>query len=359
MKYGRHGYPKYCHAYRDRHGKWCCDYRRGSLRRRLPTPHLGNAFWEAWRQANADYVDSRSAQRIAAGRLRRPVGSIAYGVALFIASTAFAIGLAASSQKKYRSILGRFAAEFGEIRLDTVRSRHVELWLEEQSGPGAAASLLKALRRLFPWLVKHGLMKVDPSAGLAPPAQRSREIHSWTETEIETYRRRHAPGSRPRLALELLLNTGQRRGDVIRMGWQHVRPDPERPRGRLICIVQQKTGILVEIPMMRDLATALDTLPKGNLTFLMNGDRPFTSSAFGYQFGKWCTEAGLVGVSPHGLRKACGARLAEAGCTPHQIAKILGHSDLRHVALYTKGADALRLARDAIDKLESKIGLPG
>ncbi|WP_074962614.1 tyrosine-type recombinase/integrase [Jannaschia rubra] len=37
-------------------------------------------------------------------------------------------------------------------------------------------------------------------------------------------------------------------------------------------------------------------------------------------------EAGLPNrASPHGLRKATRRRLAEAGCTPHEIMAISGH----------------------------------
>jgi integrase len=43
-------------------------------------------------------------------------------------------------------------------------------------------------------------------------------------------------------ALALMLYTAQRRGDVIRMGWQHV-------KGDTITVKQQKTGIVLDIPM--------------------------------------------------------------------------------------------------------------
>ena len=56
-------------------------------------------------------------------------------------------------------------------------------------------------------------------------------------------------------------------------------------------------------------------------------------------------------VRAHGLRKACGsARLAEAGCTAHQIAAITGHASLREVEHYTKAAEQKRLARQAMEK---------
>jgi integrase len=43
-------------------------------------------------------------------------------------------------------------------------------------------------------------------------------------------------------------------------------------------------------------------------------------------------------------------RLAEAGCTMHEIAAIIGHASLNEVQRYTKAADQARLARAAMEK---------
>jgi hypothetical protein len=47
-------------------------------------------------------------------------------------------------------------------------------------------------------------------------------------------------------------------------------------------------------------------------------------------------------------REAACRRLAEAGCTVHQIAAISGHVTLEEVQRYTKAADQARLARSAM-----------
>jgi integrase len=54
---------------------------------------------------------------------------------------------------------------------------------------------------------------------------------------------------------------------------------------------------------------------------------------------------------PHGLRKACARRLAEAGCSVAQIAAITGHMTLKEIQHYTKAYDRKRAARDAMAKL--------
>ncbi|MFZ1186710.1 MAG: tyrosine-type recombinase/integrase [Pseudolabrys sp.] len=79
--------------------------------------------------------------------------------------------------------------------------------------------------------------------------------------------------------------------------------------------------------------------------------KPF-AVAVGNWFRDRCNEAGLPkGISAHGLRKATARRLADLGCTAHQIADVTGHATLAEVQRYTKAADRKRLAREAMKKL--------
>lgn len=81
---------------------------------------------------------------------------------------------------------------------------------------------LRALRRMMQYCVSVGLVEIDPTIGVQAPRLRSTGIHSWSEEEIEQYRRYHLLGSTARAGLELLLGTGQRRSDVVRLGRQHL-----------------------------------------------------------------------------------------------------------------------------------------
>jgi len=98
------------------------------------------------------------------------------------------------------------------------------------------------------------------------------------------------------------------------------------------------------------LAGVIAALPKTNLTFLVTAyGKPFSVAGFSNWFRRMCKEAGLPrGCSAHGLRKAQSRRLAEAGCTTHEIAAITGHTSLREVQRYTDAADQGRLADSAM-----------
>src|SRR5262249_28072825 len=148
--------------------------------------------------------------------------------------------------------------------------------------------------------------------------------HSWTEDEIAQFETQHLVGSRARLALDLLLYTGQRRSDVVRMGRHHVRDG-------MLQVIQDKGGVELQVPVLPALADTM-AATADHLTFLVTEfGRPFTAAGFGNWFRDRCNEAGLRHCSAHGLRKAAARRLAEAGCTVHQIAAITGHTSLREI----------------------------
>lgn len=211
------------------------------------------------------------------------------------------------------------------------------------------ASEIKLLERL------KGEASARPTGQLAGSAELRLHIygdtrtgdgfHAWTEEEIAQFEGHHPIGSRERLALALGLHTGQRRGDVVRMGRQHI-------RGDVLHVKQEKTGAVLAIPLHPELAAILATVPSTQLTFLMTlRGKPFTAHAFTAWFAKACDDAGLPSACTfHGLRKAACRRLAEAGCTVHEIGAISGHATLREVERYTKAVDQAKLARAAMER---------
>jgi tetratricopeptide (TPR) repeat protein len=88
--------------------------------------------------------------------------------------------------------------------------------------PEAANNLLKVLRVLLDYAVDQGVIDSNPAKAVKRYRSRGEGFHTWSEGEIAQFQARHPIGSRAGLALALLLYTAQRRGDVVRMGWQHV-----------------------------------------------------------------------------------------------------------------------------------------
>ncbi|RWP02385.1 MAG: hypothetical protein EOQ98_04000 [Mesorhizobium sp.] len=74
------------------------------------------------------------------------------------------------------------------------------------------------------------------------------------------------------------------------------------------------------------------------MTFLMTAQgKPVSEAGFTNWFRDMATDAGLpVGLSPHGLRKAACARLADAGRSAAEIMSIRGHRNLAEVQTYER-----------------------
>lgn len=350
-------YPRlrYVHTFEDRHGKVRSYFRRpGFPRLALPGLPGTTEFMDAYQAA-------LRGDRLPIGKDRVKAGSLDALAVAWYASTGFK-ELGAITRATYRNIVEKLRArplkpgsaiKLGELPVKQLDAQAVgKLIAGKAETPAAANRLLSILRLLMRFAVAERLRADDPTRDVRRVRHRTEGFHTWTEEEIAAYEARWPVGTRERLALALLLYTGQRRADVVRMGVQHVRQGA-------IDVVQGKTGARLSIPIHPALRAALDACPSGHLTFLVTDEgkrsKPFTAAGFSQWFTERARDAGLPkGCSPHGLRKAAARRLAEAGCTPHQIAAVTGHVTLKEVERYTKAADQGRLAEAAIARIGTR-----
>jgi enterobacteria phage integrase len=125
-----------------------------------------------------------------------------------------------------------------------------------------------------------------------------------------------------------------------------------------IRVVQQKTGRVLLIPLHGELIAALPQAePIDDAILTTAYGKPFSVDGFSQFMRHAIAAAGLpLACQPHGLRKATGRRLAEAGATAKMIMSILGHTTLAEAERYTEDADQTALAEHAISKLEVRKG---
>lgn len=332
---------QYVDVYRDRHGKARCYYRRDGLRIALPLPGE-SGFIQAYEDASARLARAPTIQSKAPAS-----GTFDALCVSYYNSPAF-MGLQPGTRATYRQIIDRWREEHGNKRVAHLRRTDILAHMSaraEASGPHSANNLLAKLKILCRFAVENEWRRDDPAASVRNMRAKSEGFKAWTEEDIAAFVAHWPKGTRPYLALVLLLYTGQRRGDVVKMGRQHV-------SGQTIRVVQQKTGARLIIPLHATLRAAIDRTPKANLTFLMTEyGKPFSGAGFGNLFRDWCADAGLKGLSAHGLRKAAARRLAEAGCGALQIAAVTGHKTLSELQVYTAAADQERMARDAMKRI--------
>jgi integrase len=334
------GLPKHCSWALDRHGKRRVRFRKGGVSRYLPGIPWSEDFM---RQRAALLAGIEPPQPV--GAARTLPGSVN---ALIVSWYRTDFGrLKPSTQRLWRNIIEReIRSKHGDKPVARLTREHIKSIIGTKSDtPQAANNLLKVLRLLLNYAVDINMIASNPALGVKRYKCHGDGFHTWTESEIARFEERHPVGTKAGRAFALLLCTGQRRSDVNRLGWQHV-------QGDVIAVRQQKTDTPLLIPIHPMLAKALAAVPRNNLTFLLTQHgKPFTPVGFGNWFRARCNEAGLPQCSAHGLRKAAGRRMAEAGCSANQIAAVLGHASLQEAARYTKAAEQAKLARQALSML--------
>lgn len=323
---------RHINRYPDRHGRMRYYYRPpGGRNTPLPGKPDSPEFLAAYQAAAAEAKPPIGAGRHAAG-------SVAQAVSLYLGSAKF-VRLADDTRRTRRNELERFRLAKGELPLAMMERRHVEKLLRDKT-PGSARNCLKALAPMLAWCVAEGLIVADPTAGIARPTGSKEGYRPWSDDQVAAFRARHPIGSKARLALELLVNTGAARVDAVRLGRQHVRDG-------ILSFRRHKTDVLVEIPVLDGLAAILaDTKAADRLAFLLTDKgQPFTPAGFGNWFRDRCNEAGIPkGYSAHGVRKYAATLRANLGATAHELMAWFGWLTMREAERYTRNAERRRLA---------------
>lgn len=329
---------KYLHLYTDVRGKQRCYFnKKGYPKTPLPLPD-DPKFMEAYAKA------IRQEKPISFNRIKPD--SFAALIRSYKNSNDFRI-LADETKRTYLRFLNILEETFGHLP-GCMTTREVnKIRLKQKHMPDQSNRILSILRIIYKNALQEDLVDEDPTVGLSPlKTGKTKGFRTWTEEEIKTYLDHWKLGTREHLALQCILQTSQRRSDIVRFSFETIQ------NGRIV-ITQSKTGTNVYIPILPSFQAALDLLEYETGPILRTKfGKPFTAAGFGNWFRDTVNKAGLEkGLSPHGLRKAMCTRLANAGCSPYEIMAISGHLTLSEVTRYTMEVDRKRLAGEATEKL--------
>jgi integrase len=332
---------KHVDTFTDQTGRVRFYFRRGKGPRVVLPGLPGEAAFMAAYQKALDGGDTTSR----AATQRGAPGTFDALLHLYFASSDY-VRLASSTRRAYRLAMDRYVKDegIGHRLVREMRREHVSRMVANRATtPGAANDLLKKLRILVRFAIDNGWRPDDPTLRIKSFAEG--EWHTWTEDEIATFEARWPIGTRERRTFGLLLYTGQRLSDVARMSWRDL-------DGPGIQVVQGKTGAKLWIPLHPELAKILQATPREHVSILTTEwGKPFSAKGLGHWMAETIGQAGLPDrCVTHGLRKAAARRLAEAGCSVHQIMAITGHQSLKEIERYTKSADQRRNATAAMAK---------
>ncbi|MBR1196623.1 tyrosine-type recombinase/integrase [Bradyrhizobium sp. AUGA SZCCT0240] len=330
-------YPKYTHGFIDHDGKPRF-YLRAPGRKRVPLPGLpwSPEFMEARQRAlDGDWVVPQL------GVSRTRAGTVNAAIVSYYGSTAFKEGLAEGTRKSRRAILERFREQYGDKRIAQLHKAALQTILNKRSA-ASAKNWRKAIRGFLDHCLSLDKIAIDPLIGVKLVKTKSKPHRPWTDGDIKKYEARHPAGTKARLAMELLLSTGQARCDVVRMGRQFI-------HGEVLSMSRQKTGVAFDIPVLPPLRKELELQPQADrhLAFLVTEQgKSFSAAGFGNWFADRCREADVPGRA-HGLRSAAATRLADYGATTHQLMSWFGWRTIGEAQRYTEAANRKKLAAEA------------
>jgi integrase len=296
----------------------------------------------------------------------------------YLASSSFN-GQADSTRRQRRAVLDWVchqkiregsSEKAGNLPFARMEPKHVATLRDKKKGPEAANSVTRALRALFTWAVSpdYGHATNNPAAQVSfLDSKNPNGIAPWTEGDVALYEARHPLGTKARLALDLLLYTGVRRSDVVRLGPQMERwfaetlPDGSVVQIQKLVFAETKGRERIvkrhELPILPPLRRSIDATAIGHLVYLTSrSGHPHTVQGFADWFARQCRMAGLTGRSAHGLRKLGAQRCVQAGATVHQLMALFGWTTLDQAELYTREANRAKLEGGAATLLQGPTG---
>ncbi len=255
-------------------------------------------------------------------------------------------GLSMATRRQRENILRQVVQTAGSKPYTAITAATIAAGRDRRGKtPFQARHFLDTMRGIFEWAKEAQFIKANPAADVKYPTLRSGAgFPVWTEDDVQAYETRWPLGTRQRVWLAVLLYTGLRRGDAVRLGRQHVRDG-------IATLQAEKTKTPLHIPLLPPLIEALEAGPVGDLAFICGeSGKPMTKESFGNAFKDACREAG-VNKSAHGLRKLGATRAANNGASVSALNAIFGWTGSKQAAHYTQNADRARLSREAIGKL--------
>ena len=265
-------------------------------------------------------------------------------------------GLSDNTRDAYRSDLALFNVWLSERDLRLVDAGrevildHLAWRLSNNYKARSTARLLSGLRGFYRFLLREGVISVDPTLRVDLPKLGRPLPKALSEADVDALL--SAPdtgdplGMRDRAMLEVLYATGLRVTELVSLSLEqlNVRQGVLRTFGkgnkeRLVPLGEEALHWL-----MRYLRDPRETLLAGKASDIVFPSRRgdlMTRQTFWHRIKLHARQAGVAAsISPHTLRHAFATHLLNHGADLRTVQMLLGHSDLSTTQIYTHIARA-------------------
>ena len=260
-----------------------------------------------------------------------------------------------STRRSARNVLDRrILREFGSKPLDRIAPAEVRRWFDafSRTAPGNANNALKLLRQIMNFAIARGYIDTNPSRGL----RRNRRPPLTRFLSLEEIRRMHCAlddharkGHRQQAdIIRLLLLTGCRRSEILRLRWSEVHAD-------MLVLVDAKTGPR-KVPLNTQVRRILETQPRNQSAFVFpsprDPSRPRSPALKLWNLVR--RDADIEDVRLHDLRHTFASHAVMNGVPVPVVSRLLGHSDSSMTLRYAHLGD--REIEEAAERIGQSIG---
>ncbi len=203
--------------------------------------------------------------------------------------------------------------------------------------------LVSALRALFRFLYRGGLLLTDPASSLRYVDRTEglrRAVLGLKQMGrfLDGINGQGLDVVRDRALFELLYCSALRSAEVRQLQWRDLDFD-----GRMLLVRRGKGGKdrvvpigVVALSFLQRYRDRLDGAGEQDYVF-GSSHRPLSKRTLDRRFHRWATEAEVLapGVSPHSIRHACATHLLEAGADLRYVQELLGHQSIETTVRYT------------------------
>ena len=235
----------------------------------------------------------------------------------------------------------------GGIKLPALKRQHIRTVVKAMKDRGVTTAVnrtLAALRRALSWAVSEDMLTSNPAQNLVTEVEEKPKDRALSVPEVKTFwegldNRNTKMGQKSRLALKLILATGQRPGEVCGATRAEIDlaakiwtiPSRRSKNKRLHAVPLSDLAIYLFEEAMK-----LSGDDKGDFVFASRARQgaglglavPIQAHAMSHSMRAALEDLGLAdnSASPHDLRRTAASHMARLGFTDSVVSKVLNHS---------------------------------
>lgn len=311
--------------------------KRGMRPVRLPDDPTSPAFAAAYQAAHNRRPEGKA-----------PSGSFAWVCDQYLDSPKFGRLEAATRAARTRIIRSMTAERidpahretFGQEKFTRLTRRHIVILRDRKAdAPNAANERLKILSQIYKFALQMEWTDANPVRDVERVQIASDGHRTATDADLSAYLARHRSGP-ANLSMRLMMAFGVRVSDLRRLG-------PANIQGAHLVFRTVKTDMMCELAIPPDLMPVLKSC--SNMVFLTteHGSAFASDKAMSARVAKWFRQAGIDGVTAHGVRKWLATKQAAAGATEYQMMAFFGWRDPKEARPYIAKANRRVMADEA------------